>query len=46
MDFKPEETSKINAFKRATTGLSEETEIDIGEGKNAVYMINLFLGYR
>ncbi len=41
MDFMPEEPSKINAFKRATTELSEETEVDIGEGKHAVYMVRL-----
>jgi hypothetical protein len=41
MDFIPEEPSKINAFKRATTELSEETEVDIGEGKHAVYMVRL-----
>jgi hypothetical protein len=40
-DFLPEEPSKINAFKRATTELSEETEVDIGEGKHAVYMVRL-----
>jgi hypothetical protein len=41
MDFMPEEPSKINAFKRATTELSEETEVDIGDGKHAVYMVRL-----
>lgn len=41
MDFMPEEPSKINAFKRATTELSEETEVDIGEGKHAIYMVRL-----
>ncbi len=41
MDFMPEEPSKINAFKRATTELSEETEVDIGRGKHAVYMVRL-----
>jgi hypothetical protein len=41
MDFMPEEPSKINAFKRATTELSEETEVDIGGGKHAVYMVRL-----
>jgi len=41
LDFMPEEPSKINAFKRATTELSEETEVDIGDGKHAVYMVRL-----
>jgi hypothetical protein len=37
----PEEPRKFNAFKRATTELSEETEVDVGEGKHAVYMVRL-----
>ncbi len=40
-DFLPEEPSKINAFKRATTELSEEVEVDLGQGMTAVYMIRL-----
>ena len=38
-DFIPEETSKINAFKRATSELSEEIEVEIEPGKTAVYMV-------
>ena len=40
-DFIPEETSKINAFKRATSELSEEVEVEIEPGKTAVYMVRL-----
>ena len=40
-DFLPEEPSRINAFKRATTELSEEVEVDLGQGMTAVYMIRL-----
>src|SRR5665811_1910842 len=40
-DFIPEETSKINAFKRATSELSEEIEVEIEPGKTAVYMVRM-----
>ncbi len=40
-DFLPEEPSNINAFKRATTELSEEIEVKIDQNRTAVYMVRL-----
>jgi hypothetical protein len=40
-DFLPEEPSKINAYKRATTELSEEVEVKLDENRTAVYMVRL-----
>ncbi len=40
-DFLPEEPSNINAYKRATTELSEEVEVKIDQNRTAVYMVRL-----
>jgi hypothetical protein len=40
-DFLPEEPSNINAYKRATTELSEEIEVKIDQNRTAVYMVRL-----
>ncbi len=40
-DFLPEEPSNINAYKRATTELSEEIEVKLDLNRTAVYMVRL-----
>ncbi len=40
-DFLPEEPSNINAYKRATTELSEEIEVKLDQNRTAVYMVRL-----
>ncbi len=40
-DFLPEEPSNINAYKRATTELSEEVEVQLDQNRTAVYMVRL-----
>jgi len=40
-DFLPEEPSNINAYKRATTELSEEVEVKLDLNRTAVYMVRL-----
>jgi len=40
-DFLPEEPSNINAYKRATTELSEEVEVKLDQNRTAVYMVRL-----